>query len=188
MNILIPIIAIGVLAALFGLLLGYSSIKFKIEENPLVEAINGALPGSNCGQCGYAGCNAYAEAVAEGECEINLCPPGGEASMIAIAEAMGVEPIAMANEANDDEEDANTIHVARINEKECIGCNLCHKACPVDAIIGCPGQLHVVVIDECISCKACVKPCPMECISMTPIKIPNAPEWPLPKNHEGATV
>ncbi len=187
MNILIPILAIGILAALFGLLLGYSSIKFKVEGNPLVEKINDALPQSNCGQCGFAGCNAYAESVADGECAINLCPPGGEPCMQAIAEIMEVDPIPMANDA-DDEDDANTILVARINEKECIGCNLCHKACPVDAIIGCPGKMHVVVISECISCKACLKPCPMECISMTPITKTNAPIWPLPKNHEGATV
>ncbi|THB67883.1 MAG: electron transport complex subunit RsxB [Gammaproteobacteria bacterium] len=185
---LIPILALGVLAALFGLLLGFSSIKFKVEGNPVAEKVSAALPGSNCGQCGFAGCNAYAEAVAEGECDINLCPPGGEDSMRAIAEIMEVEPVEMAADDADQGADANTIHVARINEKQCIGCNLCHKACPVDAIIGCPGQLHVVMIDECISCKACVKPCPMECISMTPIKIPNAPEWPLPRNHEGATV
>ncbi len=183
---LIPILTLGILAALFGLLLGYSAIKFKVDGDPRTDQVSDALPGSNCGQCGMAGCGAYAQAVVEEGAAINLCPPGGQPVMLEIAEIMEVEPTEMADPTGDD--DANVVLVAEVDEKDCIGCNLCHKACPVDAIIGMAGQLHVVVKEDCISCKACLKPCPMECISMQPMISQNEPVWPLPRNHEGATV
>ncbi len=183
---LTAILTLGILAALFGLLLGYSAIKFKVDGDPRIEQVAEALPGSNCGQCGFAGCSAYASAIVEEGAAINLCPPGGQPSMLEIAEIMEVEPVEMADPTGDSDE--NAVVVAEIDEQNCIGCSLCHKKCPVDAIIGMPGQLHVVVKDDCISCKACLEPCPMECISMKPMVSHNEPVWPLPRNHEGATV
>ena len=71
----ILIMALG--AVVLGAALGYASIKFKVEGNPLVEKIDAILPQTQCGQCGYPGCKPYAEAIAEGEADINKCPPGG---------------------------------------------------------------------------------------------------------------
>jgi electron transport complex protein RnfB len=87
------LIALGVLIALtivFGAILGFASIKFKVAGNPLVEQINNLLPQTQCGQCGYPGCKPYAEAISNGD-DINKCPPGGEATIKQLADLMGVE-------------------------------------------------------------------------------------------------
>ena len=89
--IIFAVVAIGVLALIFGLVLGYASIRFKVEGDPLVEQIDAVLPQTQCGQCGYPGCKPYAEAIAEGD-DINKCPPGGEATIKKLADLMGVEP------------------------------------------------------------------------------------------------
>jgi Na+-translocating ferredoxin:NAD+ oxidoreductase subunit B len=173
---LIAIIAISCLALVFGLLLGYSSIRFHVEEDPLAEKINELLPQSQCGQCGFPGCGPYAEAIANGSAEINACPPGGEATMISIAQLMGIEPVSMGDEA-----EKALPAVAFIREEECIGCTMCLKACPVDAIIGSTRLMHTVIVDECTGCKACVEPCPVDCIEMksTDVTIRNW-TWPTP--------
>ncbi|MGB5648692.1 MAG: RnfABCDGE type electron transport complex subunit B, partial [Sedimenticolaceae bacterium] len=80
------ILTIAGLATLFGLILGYSAIRFRVEGDPIADQIDALLPQTQCGQCSFAGCRPYAEAIAAGEAEINRCPPGGEATMIALAE------------------------------------------------------------------------------------------------------
>jgi hypothetical protein len=85
----ILIMALG--AVVLGAALGYASIKFKVEGNPLVEKIEAILPQTQCGQCGYPGCKPYAEAIAEGEAEINLCPPGGMEGVRKLADLLGRE-------------------------------------------------------------------------------------------------
>jgi len=84
-------LALTLLALVFGLLLGYSSIRFKVEGDPVVDQIDGLLPQTQCGQCGYPGCRPYAEAIASGEAEINRCPPGGEAVIQQLADLLGRE-------------------------------------------------------------------------------------------------
>jgi len=172
---LIAIIAISCLALVFGLLLGFSSIRFHVEEDPMAEKINELLPQSQCGQCGFPGCHPYAEAVAQGEAEINGCPPGGEATMLSMAELLGIDPVPMGAEA----EESDMPIVAYIREDECIGCTICIKACPVDAIIGATKLMHTVITDECTGCEACVEPCPVDCIDMNPIAI-NIRNWTWP--------
>ena len=76
---MIAILAIAILAAVFGLLLGYAAIRFRVEGNPIAEQIDALLPQTQCGQCGYPGCKPYAEAIAKGEAPINKCVPGGTA-------------------------------------------------------------------------------------------------------------
>ncbi len=174
---LIAIIAISCLALGFGLLLGFSSIRFHVEEDPMAEKINELLPQSQCGQCGHPGCHPYAEAVVDGSAEINGCPPGGEATMISIAELLGVDPVPMGAEG---EESVGPL-VAYIREDECIGCTMCIKACPVDAIIGSTKLMHTVITNECTGCEACVEPCPVDCIDMLPIAVDIRNwTWPVP--------
>lgn len=156
------VIIIGLLALVFGLLLGYAAIRFKVESDPLVEQIDTLLPQTQCGQCGYPGCRPYAEAVANGD-DINKCPPGGEATIKKLAELMGVEakPLDAAHGEQDEVK-----KVAYIREDECIGCTKCIVACPVDAIVGAAKQMHTVITDECTGCDLCVDPCPVDCIDM----------------------
>ena len=151
------IMALG--AVLLGAALGYASIRFKVEGDPLVEKIDAILPQTQCGQCGYPGCRPYAEAISRGEADINLCPPGGAEGVRRLADLLGREVKPLSAEEKPKQ-------VAIIDEQRCIGCTLCIQACPVDAIVGAPKQMHTVVESLCTGCELCVKPCPVECIRM----------------------
>jgi electron transport complex protein RnfB len=168
---IIAILVVVAIALIFGALLGYASIRFKVESDPLVEQIDNILPQTQCGQCGYPGCRPYAEAIANGD-EINKCPPGGEATIKELSELMGVEakPLDAAHGVEDVKK------VAFIREDECIGCTKCIQACPVDAIIGAAKNMHTVIIDECTGCDLCVDPCPVDCIDMVPLH-DNSEQW-----------
>ncbi|MFV2058176.1 MAG: electron transport complex subunit RsxB [Thiohalomonadales bacterium] len=160
------IILLTLLALIFGLILGYVSIRYKVEGDPLVEKINGILPQTQCGQCSYAGCRPYASAIAKGEADINQCPPGGETTIIALADLLGKE-IKPLNPENGVEQ---VKRVALIDEQNCIGCTLCIQACPVDAILGSAKLMHTVIADECTGCDLCLPPCPVDCIAMIPVE------------------
>ncbi|PAV02027.1 electron transport complex subunit RsxB [Arsenophonus sp. ENCA] len=162
------LIAIGVIAGfglIFGLILGFAALRFKVEDDPIVEKIDYILPQSQCGQCGYPGCRPYAEAIANNGETINKCAPGGEQAMLKIAELLNVEPQAL-----DEDKLTPERKVAFIDEANCIGCTKCIQACPVDAIIGATRAMHTVVEDLCTGCDLCVAPCPTDCITMLPIK------------------
>jgi len=150
------------IAVVLGAVLGYASIRFKVEGDPLVDKIDALLPQTQCGQCGYPGCRPYAEAIAKGEADINLCPPGGEEGVAKLADLLG-------REAKPLDAEERPPQVARIDENLCIGCTLCIQACPVDAIVGAAKQMHTVVASVCTGCELCLPPCPVECISMLPI-------------------
>ncbi len=146
-------------------------------EQTLAERIDAWLPQTQCTLCGYPRCQAYAEALARGEADINRCPPGGEATIAALAELLTVVPKAL--DPNCGEPRART--VAFINEADCIGCTLCIQACPVDAILGAAKLMHTVISDECVGCELCVAPCPVECIDMLPYRYAGSRDgWPWP--------
>ncbi|MCF6344875.1 MAG: electron transport complex subunit RsxB [Thiomicrorhabdus sp.] len=171
------IIFVG-LALVFGLLLGYAAIRFKVEGNPMTEQIDKVLPQTQCGQCTFPGCKPYAEALAKGETEVNLCIPGGNDVMLLIAEITGLEPKAL-DESVAVEKPKET---AFIDEDVCIGCVLCIKACPVDAIIGATKLMHTVIQSECTGCDKCAPVCPVDCIDMRPEKVSLENwQWPEPK-------
>ncbi len=160
--LLAAIIALVLLAAVFGALLGFAAEKFKTEGNPIADEINNILPQTQCGQCGYPGCRPYAEAIAGGEA-INKCPPGGETGVQALADLLDLEPLPLDEEHGEAKKIAA---VAFIREDECIGCTKCIQACPVDAILGAAKQMHTVISSECTGCDLCVEPCPVDCIDM----------------------
>ena len=162
--ILIAVLVLLAGALVFGALLGYASIRFKVEGNPIVDQIDALLPQTQCGQCSYPGCRPYAEAIANGEA-INKCPPGGENTISALAALLDVEALPL--DAEHGEEQSKS--VAYIREEECIGCTKCIQACPVDAILGAAKQMHTVISAECTGCDLCVEPCPVDCIDMIPI-------------------
>lgn len=172
------IITIGGLAAVFGLILGYSAIRFKVKSDPIVDQIDSLLPQTQCGQCGFAGCRPYSTAIAKGEADINQCPPGGEVTIQALADLLGQDPKPL-----NPENGAHSIKtVALIDEQVCIGCTLCIQACPVDAIVGAAKQMHTVINDECTGCELCVPPCPVDCITMiAETQTINHWKWPFPQ-------
>lgn len=169
------IMVLGTLAILFGLLLGYASVHFKVEGNPVVEQVDSVLPQLQCGKCGYPGCRPYAEAIVKGEAEINQCPPGGETGMLALARLLDRQPKPMES----DEHIEKITQIAVIDEATCIGCTLCLQACPVDAILGAARCMHTVIVSECTGCELCVAPCPVNCIQMQVIA-PDVISWKWP--------
>lgn len=171
------IIALTLLALILGLLLGFASIKFKVEGDPIVDKIDKLLPQTQCGQCSFAGCRPYAEAIAAGEADINRCPPGGEATIQSLAELLQVEPKPLDEECGVEKPKM----LAVIDEERCIGCTLCIQACPVDAILGAAKHMHTVIANECTGCELCVEPCPVDCIDMVEMPVsPNTWRWPDP--------
>ncbi len=173
------------LALLFGSLLGYAAIRFKIEGNPVAESIDQILPQTQCGQCSFPGCKPYAEALAKdvennsNETAVNLCVPGGTEVMILISEITVREPKEMDAGA---EEKAIKI-TAFIDEDLCIGCTLCIKACPVDSIMGATKLMHTVIQKECTGCEKCIPVCPVDCIEMLP-EDATQQNWSWPKPDE----
>ncbi len=163
----IAIASISVLGLVFGIILGYASRRFAVEDDPVVEKIDELLPQSQCGQCGYSGCRPYAEAVGvQGE-KINRCAPGGEAVMLKIAALLNVDP----QPVDGDEQAQEPVRaLAVIDESNCIGCTKCIQACPVDAIVGATRAMHTVVADLCTGCNLCVAPCPTQCIELRPVE------------------
>lgn len=181
MDIIIhAILAFLVFALFFGALLGFASVKFNVEGEPIVDQINEQLPQTQCGQCGYPGCRPYAEAIANGEA-INHCPPGGQNTINALADLLDVEAIPLNNEHGEE----GSPMFAYIREDECIGCTKCIQACPVDAILGAAKQMHTVITNECTGCDLCVEPCPVDCIDMIPLKVTTQNwTWSLPASSE----
>lgn len=154
------------LFALLGLSLGLAAKYLKVQGEPLVEQIDALLPQTQCGQCKYPGCRPYAQAIAEGTASINQCPPGGEATISALANLLGADETPLNTEFGE----ASPPAVAFIIEQDCIGCVKCIPPCPVDAILGAAKQMHTVIATECTGCKLCITPCPVDCIIMLPIK------------------
>jgi len=166
------ILILGLLAAVFGVILGYTAIRFKVEGDPLVDKIDALLPQTQCGQCSYPGCKPYATAIANDEADINQCPPGGEATIIALADLLDREVVPL-NPENGEESVPTVVYV---DEQNCIGCTLCIQACPLDAIVGAAKQMHTVITDECTGCNLCIPPCPVDCIHIKEIK-PTIETW-----------
>ena len=133
-------------------------------DSDLAARIDAALPQTQCTRCGYDGCRPYAEAIAAGGADINRCPPGGAPTLAALAVVTGRAPRPLAPECGT----FAGYRSARIVAAHCIGCTLCIEACPVDAILGGPKQMHVVVESLCSGCELCIAPCPVDCIAMHP--------------------
>lgn len=167
------IIALMILGLFLGFLLGMAAKKFKVESDPLVDEIDALLPGTNCGQCGFPGCPAAAEAIAGGSAPVTVCPPGGKGLAESLAEKLGVSFDASAME------DGPT-KLARVNEALCIGCVKCFRECPTDAIVGAPKQIHVIMDKACTGCGKCEDVCPTMCIEMY-VPEPTLPQWRWPK-------
>jgi len=136
-----------------------------VTNKSLADLIEDLLPQTQCTKCGYPACRPYAEAIASGEAAYNQCPPGGQQGIVRLAGLLKQPVIALNTEHGIEHPRA----VAVIDEALCIGCTLCIQACPVDAIIGAPKQMHAVINDKCTGCDLCIPPCPVDCITMVPV-------------------
>lgn len=169
--------------------LGWASRAFHVPVDMRIEEINEALPGANCGGCGYVGCNEYAEAVVNNAESVELCPVGGSGCSEELAQIMGVE-------VSESWPQRPVIHCVakrkqRFKQSEYRGEITCHAANMVAGIQGCPygclgyGDCNVVCdydaidivdglatinYDKCTGCGACVKACPRNIISIVPFK------------------
>ncbi len=128
----------------------------------LVERLDRVLPQTQCGQCGFAGCRPYAEAMARGEAGVERCPPGGDPGARALANILDVAPVPY-DRARGEHKPAM---LAFVVEPDCIGCTKCIQACPVDAIAGGSKRMHTVIEPLCTGCELCVPACPVDCIVM----------------------
>jgi Na+-translocating ferredoxin:NAD+ oxidoreductase RNF subunit RnfB len=177
------------LATLMAYVLGRANRAWHVEEDPRVEQVLDALPGANCGGCGYANCHEYAEAVVAGEADVDRCSVGGVSCATALAKILGVEteakwphrPIVHCRARWDDRlkrtpyrgeptcSAANLVAGVQGCTYGCLGLGDCERACPFDAIHVIDG-LAVVDYDKCTGCGRCAQVCPRNIISMVPFK------------------
>jgi electron transport complex protein RnfB len=131
----------------------------------LADRLEDALPQTQCTRCGYPDCRSYAQAMADGEADINRCPPGGAEGIIRLAAITGRKALPLDPARGQEGPRA----LAVIDEAWCIGCTLCIKACPVDCILGASKTMHTVIAPLCTGCELCLPACPVDCIAMLPV-------------------
>lgn len=128
----------------------------------LVAELLAVLPQTQCTRCGFPSCEAYAQAISQKTAGINQCPPGGAQGIVWLAALTG-QPITGLNPVHGTEGPRT---VAFIDEDWCIGCTLCIKACPTDAILGSNKHMHTVIAAYCTGCELCLPVCPVDCIEL----------------------
>lgn len=170
------IVSLALLGLGLGVMLGFAAKYLKVEAGALVQEIEAMLPGSQCGQCGFPGCGPAAEAVANGQAQVTMCPPGGRTLAQALADMLGVSADLSGMEEQ-------VPQVAFVNEQLCIGCTKCFKRCPTDALVGANRQIHVVIKDACTGCGKCVDVCPTESILLRDVPV-TLETWYWPKPPE----
>jgi len=187
------IIAIAVLCGIsliIGIVLSIAEKVFHVDVNEKEILIREELPGSNCGGCGYAGCDELAEAIAKGEAPANGCPVGGAAVAEKVAQILGVEvetvkkiafvkcagtcDIAPKNYEYTGAEDCRFVNMMqnggdKVCSFGCLGYGSCVKECPFDAIHIVNG-IAVVDTDACKACGKCVAACPKKLIELVPVE------------------
>lgn len=182
--------SMGGIAAILAAGLGVASRAFEVEVDPRVEEVNEELPGANCGACGYAGCDAFAEAVVEGEAPVSGCPVGGESVTEAIGDILGLEAetgeeevaqlLCKGGEAETAQKAVyegieSCVAASGVNmiEKECtygcMGFGDCEAVCPFDAIEMNDNGLPEVDEDACTACNKCVEECPHDLFVLAPV-------------------
>lgn len=188
-TLLYPVISIGGLGILFGLGLGYAGIKFRVETDPMLPLIRDALPGANCGGCGFAGCDAFANAVLNGEAKPSGCPVGGASSTQKIAEIMGITAefgtrqaayikcVGTCEKAKSNYEYSGMDNCTAASQlaggglKECsygcIGSGSCKAVCAFGAV-SIENGIAKIDTDKCTACGKCVSACPKHLIELIP--------------------
>jgi len=135
-------------------------------EATLAGRLLDALPQTQCTRCGYPDCAAYVQAMAQGEADINQCPPGGEQGVARLAAILQVPVKALNPEFGTE----GPRSVAFVDEAWCIGCTLCIDACPTNAIFGTHKRMHTVIEAYCTGCELCLPVCPVDCIQLETVR------------------
>ena len=159
--------------ALSGFMLHWGGRIFAEKKQGIQDQVNALLPQLQCAQCGYPGCIPYADAIVRNNERLDLCIPGGPGTVEKLRKLL--------NRAADWHQPLAEVSlpVARIREKDCIGCTLCVRVCPVDAIVGSYGFMHDVIAKDCTGCELCIPICPVDCIEIVPrTDSPPFPIWP----------
>jgi len=138
------------------------SVGITPAQRTLAMRIDAVLPQTQCTRCGYPDCASYALAIAVSQAPVNQCPPGGAKGIERIAQITN-QPLQLLNPEHGVEGPRS---VAVIDENWCIGCTLCIKACPTDAILGSNKLMHTVIAPWCTGCELCLPVCPVDCIEM----------------------
>ena len=184
------IIALAALALVASFGLAIAARVFAVETDPRIELVEDALPGANCGACGFPGCSGLAKAIVEEKAGVDDCPVGGEGTASAVAEIMGLsfagggeKMVAMVNCKGDDEVASKRFYYNGIydctsaallfgGDKSCsygcLGLGTCAGICPFGAIEMLPSGLALVDPEKCTGCTKCVDSCPKGIIKMVP--------------------
>ncbi|MEG0771313.1 MAG: RnfABCDGE type electron transport complex subunit B [Clostridia bacterium] len=187
-DILKAVLTLGVLALVFGIALAVAGKFFFVKEDERIPKIVDALPGANCGACGFAGCSSYADAIVNKDAPCNLCSVGGDVVCEEVSGIMGVEAvkkerfraIVMCQGAKDIAEDkfnyvglsdcftASTLGGGKKKcPNGCLGLGNCVRACKFDAISIVDG-IAVVDYNKCTACGMCKAACPKHIIALVP--------------------
>ena len=188
--VILSVIVAGLLGASFGFILAIAAEKFKVETDPRVERVLEAMPGANCGGCGYPGCGGYAAAIVLKNADTTLCAPGGPEVSGRVAEIMGLEAAdvvprvavcacqgdaARAKDRNtyDGVTDCRAAHLLQGGPKACLwgclGLGTCVDVCTFSAIRMGWNGLPVVARELCTGCGACVHACPRGIMQLIPV-------------------
>lgn len=191
LRVIYSFISVAALGGLLGIGLAFASRVLAVKKDERIAQVEEALPGANCGACGYAGCAAYAEAIIKENAPIDLCSPGGASTVKAVAEIMGLDADVGSGEKMVAQvhcrgsqatssylyeyrgvRDCNAVHMLFEGDKECkfgcLGLGSCMKVCPTDAIYYDDEGLVRVDKEKCISCEQCVEVCPTGVMQMVP--------------------
>lgn len=188
-NILFPVISLGGLGLIFGVLLGYASKKFAVEVDERVPRVREVLPGVNCGGCGYAGCDAYAQAVVDGAAPPNACSVGGAPVAEQIGSVLGItvnaaDPMVAFVKCKGDCSSAKEKYQyygvmdcrqaavapgsgSKACSFGCLGLGSCVTACNFDSIQIKDG-IAIINQNTCTGCSACIQICPKNVIDLVP--------------------
>ena len=145
----------------------------------MTEKVERVLPQTQCGDCDFDGCKPYAQAMQNGEADIDKCAPGGIQTLIDLATLFDKDPKPYKARVK---QNYKPEKLAVIREHECIGCTKCIQVCPVDAIIGKAKAMHTVINKDCNGCELCIPACPVDCIDMAALAEPTPEQRTL--NHE----
>lgn len=188
MSIVYPIAVLGGLGLLFGVGLSLASKAFSIDSDPRIDEVRKALPGANCGACGYPGCDGLATAIVAGEAPVNACSVGGAPVAEVVADIMGVNAAesiryvatvlcqgdcdkAKEKYIYDGIQDCRAQNILAGGSKSCsygcLGCGTCKDVCEFDAIQIIDG-IAVIDKEKCTSCKKCISVCPKGIIELIP--------------------
>jgi electron transport complex protein RnfB len=134
-----------------------------MDREAQIKAVDEWLPQTQCTQCSFPRCHDYAVAIVDQKADINQCPPGGDITIRGLASLVGK----IGKPLNPKYGTHKPKQIAVIDESICIGCVMCIKACPTDAIVGAAKLMHTVIELDCTGCELCLEPCPVDCIEMT---------------------